>query len=617
MTTSEGAEVVLGLSFDFHDSAAALLVDGTIVAAAEEERFTRHKHDAALPEGAVAAILAEACLEAGQIDHVVFYEKPIGVAARFLAAKQRQGFHGYRSFLRDVPRVFGDNLMAGYRIGRMLQRLGVPDPPQAQFLEHHLSHASAAFFASPFEQAAILTIDGIGEWATTTIGFGVRNRIDLLEELRYPDSLGLAYSAVTAYCGFRPNQDEYKLMGLAPYGTPRFADQVREMIGPRHDGSISVDARALGWYRPGGARSRTLDRWFDGPARVAGDPLTQREADLAASVQTVTEEVVLAMAARAHERTGERRICLAGGVALNCVANGRLLREGPFDEVWVQPAAGDAGSAAGCALAYWHLELGHPRSTDAQDAMIGSLLGPAVTDAAARDALDARGVPYLELEEADLVDRVAAELADGAIVGWCRGRMEFGPRALGNRSILADPRSPDVRARINATTKGRESFRPFAPAVLAERAHEWFELDHPSPYMLIVAPVLDAHRVSVDDEPADLGERAAIPRSTIPACTHVDGSARIQTVDGTANPSFRALIERFEARTGCPMVLNTSFNRAEEPIVATADQAIRTGAACEVDLLVVGRCIVDGAALRATLPPAEALEELSAAGAPS
>lgn len=595
---SDVGVVVLGLSFGFHDAAAAVLVDGRIVAAAEEERFTRIKHDPSLPLHATAACLELAGIGADDVDHVVFYEKPLAAAARFLATKQRQGPRSARSFIRDAPDILGRHLLCGYQVSRMLAELGARRPPPLQFVEHHLSHAASAFYPSPFESAAVLTVDGLGEWATATVGQGRHHQLSIAEELRFPDSLGLAYSLVTSWCGFRSNDDEYKVMGLAPYGTPRFVDALSELVGPVGDGSLRVDARRLDWWSNGRRSRRRVGQLLDGPPRAPDEPIGDREVDLAASIQALTETAVLDMARRAHARTGERRLCLAGGVALNCVANGRIQRDGPFDEIWVQPAAGDAGGALGAALAYWHLELDRTRAvTPGTDAMSGSFLGPTIDPSSIDEALARRGleVPTLDADAraALVVDRLVA----GDIVAVCDGPMEFGPRALGHRSLLADPRLPDVRRRLNVVTKGREEFRPFAPAVLAERADEWFELDVPSPYMLLVAPVSEKHLVPVDEEPVALDVRAGTARSTIPACTHVDGSARIQTVEKSANPQMHRLLAGFEERTGCPVLVNTSFNRAGEPIVASAEGAIASAAAGDVDLLVLGDRVLDRAAL--------------------
>lgn len=598
--------VILGLSFDFHDAAAAVVIDGRIVAAAEEERFSRRKADPRIPEAATRSCLAQAGIEASDISHVVFYEKPLLVASRFLATRQRQGPRSLGSFSRDASTVFGRNLMVGYRVGRMLQRLGARRPPPLQYLEHHTSHSASAFFPSPFSEAAVVTVDGIGEWATATIGHGRHHRLSIMEELRFPDSVGLAYSFITAFCGFTPNEDEYKIMGLAPYGTPRFLDALLTLVDLRPDGSIAVDAKALGWYSAHGLQRRKLASLFDGPRRRAGEPISQRDADLAASVQRLAEMAVLGLANRAFELTGSPNLCLAGGVALNCVANGRIGREGPFASVWVQPAAGDAGGAIGAALAYWHLSLGNHRQPEAADAMSGAALGPALGSDDVRQALDDHGLVGREVVNVDeRAALVAGRLASGAIVGWVQGRMEFGPRALGYRSILADPRDPDARQRLNRIVKGREDFRPFAPAVLAERAHEWFELTEPSPYMLTVARLRADRLLPVELEPTAIDDRATVARSTIPACTHIDGTARVQTVDRDRNPEFHRLISAFDDLTGCPIVVNTSFNRAGEPIVGSAADVVATALAGGLDLLVIDQFVVELDPMLAAAAPAE------------
>ncbi|MCU1498306.1 MAG: novN [Acidimicrobiales bacterium] len=596
--------VVLGLSFDFHDAAAAVVIDGRVAAAAEEERFSRRKADPRLPEAATRSCLEVAGIGAADITHVVFYEKPLLVASRFLSTRQRQGLRSLGSFTRDAPAVFGRNLMVGYRVGRMLQRLGAPHPPPLQYTEHHISHAASAFFPSPFEEAAVLTVDGIGEWATATIGLGQHHRLAILEELRFPDSLGLSYSFITAFCGFRPNEDEYKVMGLAPYGTPRFLEQLSTLVDLRADGSIGVDAKALGWYSPKALHRSKLAELFEGPPRRAGDPISQRDADLAASVQRLAELAMLGLAGRASELTGSANLCLAGGVALNGVANGRIQREGAFESVWVQPAAGDAGGAVGAALAHWHLVLGNRRSVrhhgDGGDGMSGAALGPRLGADEVRLALEAAGIVFAVVDDADeRAQLVARRLAAGAIVGWVEGRMEFGPRALGHRSLLADPRDPDARQRLNRVVKGREDFRPFAPAVLAERAHEWFDLEGCSPYMSSVAPVRADRLVTVDHEPDGIAERAMVVRSTIPACTHIDGTARVQTVDRARHPEFHRLLRAFEDLTGCPILVNTSFNRAGEPIVGSASDAVATALAGGIDVLVFDGVVADLAAVRA------------------
>ncbi|MFN8017996.1 MAG: carbamoyltransferase N-terminal domain-containing protein [Acidimicrobiales bacterium] len=604
---------VLGLSFDYHDSAAALCVDGEVVAAVEQERLSRRKHDAGLPLEAIASVLAIAELAPDELDAVAFYEKPLNVVGRYLATRQRVGPSSLPGFVRTVPDLVGHNLMVGDRIQRGLRRIGRTSPIRVAYAEHHESHAAAAFYPSPFETAAILTVDGVGEWATATIGRGSGHRIALEEELRFPTSLGLLYSLMTVWCGFRANDGEYKLMGLAPYGTPRYADAMRELLDAHDSGAPQLQARRVGWWGRSPRRMRWLVDALDGPPAVPGSPSGAREADIAASIQVVTEEAVLGLAARASELTGERRLCLAGGVALNCVANARLLREGPFDELWVQPAAGDAGSAIGAAL--WHTHLDAPR-TPRPDAMRGAALGPRFGSDEVGRRLDELGVPHRRLDDAERADEVARRLADGEVVGWFQGRVEFGPRALGHRSILADPRSPTIKEHLNLQTKGRESFRPFAPAVLDDRAGEWFDVDAPSPFMLLTAPVRADRMLEVADEPTDPYERARVPRSAIPACTHIDGSARVQTVGPDAHPAFHALLERFDARTGCPVLLNTSFNVADEPIVCTPDDALSSARRAGLDLLVIEDHLVEGDALQALGAPADAAPVPDAAPAP-
>ena len=586
--------VILGVSCDFHDSAAAVLVDGVVVAAAEEERFSREKHDASIPAGAIDACLRVAGLPASAVDVVAFYERPVDVVSRFLASRRRQGPAGFASFVRDAPSLVGRNLMVAYRIDRVLRRLGASRSPRFCYVDHHRSHAAAAFFASPYGHAAVVTVDGIGEWTTASIGRGSGRRLELLEEMRYPDSLGLVYSFVTAYCGFHPNSDEYKLMGLAPYGRPRFAAELEDLVDVKRDGSVAVDVNKLGWYGRRGLGRRDLHRRFDGPPTAAGSPATLRDADLAASVQQLTEVAISRLATHARQVTGEERLCLGGGVALNCVANGKLLAEGTFDGIWVQPAAGDAGSALGAALSVWHEELGHDREADGtNDAMQGSLLGPAVSPSELTSWLADRSLGHRRVpDEADRCRLVAERLAAGDVVGWFQGRMEFGPRALGNRSILADPRSATMRTRLNESVKGRETFRPFAPAVLEEHASSWFELGAASPYMLMVAPVLGVPPVEVERSDAFAAAASSV-RSPLAACTHVDGSARVQTVDRHTNPRFRRLVEEFHDRTGCPVLLNTSFNVAGQPIVASPDDAVATARAASLDLLVIEDVVIE------------------------
>ena len=593
---------ILGVSGDYHDSAAAVVIDGVVVAAAEEERFSRVKHDDSLPDQAIASCLATAGLEGGDIDVVVFHEKPLVVVSRVLAARQRRGPRGVPGFVRDFPVLLRRNLMVGYRIDRRLRALGARRSPKIVFSEHHLSHAAAAFLPSPFDTAAVLTVDGIGEWATGAVGHGLRHRIDLLEEQRFPNSLGLLYSLATVWCGFEANDGEYKVMGLAPFGEPRYAAALAELVQVHDDGSVTVDAKRANWWAGDPARMSRLVAALDGPPRRADEPLTAREWDLARSVQDLVELAMVRMAAHAHELTGERNLCLAGGVALNCVANGRLLREGPFDEIWVQPAPGDSGSAVGAALWYWHDQLSNPRTLDTPDpatalrpdAMSGAALGPSFTTEEVGSWLEGEGVAHERVSDrAARCERVAERLASGAVVGWVEGRVEVGPRALGHRSILADPRSVDVQRDLNVRVKGRESFRPFAPAVLWERASEWFEIDAPSPYMLFTFDVAESKRLAAGPEPTDPVERVQVARSQIPACTHVDNSARVQTVHTETAPAFHALLAAFESRTGCPVLLNTSFNLAGEPIVCTPDQALDTARRAGLDLLVIDEFLVD------------------------
>ena len=597
---------ILGLSCDYHDSAAALVVDGAVVAAAEEERFSRVKHDSGLPLQAAASVLAIGGVDADDVDVVILHEKPLAVFSRVLSVRQRRGPKALGAFRREMPTLLGRNLMISYRVDSMLRDLGARKPPRLRYGEHHLSHAAAAFLPSPFPNAAILTIDGVGEWATATVGHGVQHRVELLEEQLYPNSLGLLYSLITEWCGFEANDGEYKLMGLAPFGEPAYADALREIVELGDDGSIQIDPSAVQWWGDSPDRLSALSDLFGGPPRVPGSPITRRDQDLARSAQEFVEDAVLAMARHARFLTGSEHLCLAGGVALNCVANGRLLEEGPFEHLWVQPAAGDAGSAVGAALWYWHSECGNPRDRidpvapdSAADGMRGAQLGPSFDPAAVAAWLSAEGLDHVRIGAEDERCRVVAErLADGQVVGWFQGRMEFGPRALGQRSILADPRSPTIQQDLNLRVKGRESFRPFAPAVLWERATDWFDLPQPSPDMLRTCRVATDRLVPVDHEPEDPAERVRVPRSEIPACTHVDGTARVQTVHRETTPLFHTLLSAFEDVSGCPVLLNTSFNRAGEPIVCTPDDALVSARAAGLDLLVVEDCLIDGEVLR-------------------
>lgn len=591
---------ILGISALYHDSAAALVVEGDLIAAAQEERFTRRKHDAAFPAHAVAYCLEEGGLKASDLDYVAFYDKPLLKFDRLLETYLAYAPRGFRSFSRAMPLW----LKGKINIPRIIRReLGIPKRTPIVFLEHHESHAASAFFPSPFAEAAILTVDGVGEWATASIGAGRGNKIELRQELHFPHSLGLLYSAFTYYCGFKVNSGEYKLMGLAPYGRPVYANQIREhLVDLRPDGSLWLDMSFFDYCAGLTMTSSRFHDLFGGLPRKPESPITQREMDLAASIQAVTEEAMLRMAAEAYRITGAQNLVLAGGVALNCVANGRLMREGPFRDIWIQPAAGDAGGAIGSALFVWHQLLDRPRQPQASDAQHGSLLGPRAANESIEQLLTREGMAFERIDDDErLVASVVDLLIGEKVVGWFQGRMEFGPRALGARSILGDPRSPRMQSTMNLKVKFRESFRPFAPAVLRERAAEWFEVAEKSesPYMLIVAGVLPERRVTVSDEERetmlldpDLRRRVNVARSTIPAVTHVDYSARLQTVDAERNARFHALLSAFHVRTGCPVLVNTSFNVRGEPIVCTPADALRCFLATEMDALVMENFIV-------------------------
>ena len=586
---------IVGISAFYHDSAAALVLDGQIVAAAQEERFTRIKHDAAFPTHAINYCLRQGELSADDVDYVAFYDKPLTKFERLLETYLAYVPAGFRSFRLAMPLWLKDKL----HMRRTLRGgLGSPSRTRLIFTDHHESHAASAFFPSPFEQAAILTLDGVGEWSTATFGVGEGNRIRLVDHISFPHSLGLLYSAFTYYCGFKVNSGEYKLMGLAPYGRPIYRDLILEqLVDLKPDGSFWLDMAYFNYCQGLTMTNRRFHRLFGGPPRAPESPLEQRHMDLAASIQAVTEEAILRIGRHVSQRTGMKHLVLAGGVALNCVANGRLLREGDFDDLWIQPAAGDAGGALGAALFVWHQLLDNPRRPDGHDTQQGSFLGPSFTTDQIERSLAVHGASGQRFaHESDLLDQVASLLADGKIIGWFQGRMEFGPRSLGARSILGDPRSPAMQATMNLKIKFRESFRPFAPAVLRERASEWFDLgpDHESPYMLLVAPVLEHRRVSVDadnlrvmERDPDLRRRVNVVRSEIPAVTHVDYSARIQTVDERRNPRFYRLLEAFDRLTGCPVLVNTSFNVRGEPIVCTPEDAYRCFLATDMDALVL------------------------------
>ena len=596
MTTSK----ILGISAFYHDSAACMVVDGKLIAAAQEERFTRCKHDASFPKHAVEYCLREGGLSgAAELDHVVFYDKPMLTFERLLETYARYAPRGFGSFVKAMPVWLKDKLWMREHI-----RDELDDDVDVLFTEHHQSHAASAFFPSPFAEAAILTMDGVGEWATASLGHGKDNRIEILRELHFPHSLGLLYSAFTYFTGFKVNSGEYKLMGLAPYGTPRFANKIYdELIDLKEDGSFKLNLRYFDY--PVGLRmtNNRFAKLFGGPRRSPESALTQREMDLAASVQQVTEEVTLRMARFARKETGCNKLVLAGGVALNCVGNGRILREGPFDDLWIQPAAGDAGGALGAALFVHHQLLDGPRDADEHhDLQRASLLGPGFDGIALERFVEAQGIVAERLDNDALTERVAGLLAGGAVVGWYQGRMEFGPRALGNRSILGDPRSAEMQSRMNLKIKFRESFRPFAPSVLREDVARYFEMDHASPYMLLVADVRPDKRRSVDGNASGLDKLGQV-RSEIPAVTHVDHSARIQTVDAKDNPLYHQLIGRFKEKTGCPVIVNTSFNVRGEPIVCTPVEAYRCFTRTHMDVLVLGPFVIERT--RQTLPPVD------------
>lgn len=589
---------ILGISAYYHDSAAALIVDGCITAAAQEERFSRKKQDSRFPAHAVEYCLSEAGLELADIDYCVFYDKPFIKFERLLETYLAYAPNGFRSFVAAMPVWLKEKLFLKDLLKKELARIGDCNKtatPKLLFTEHHQSHAAAAFFPSPFESAAVLCMDGVGEWATTSVWLGAQNTLIPQWEIDFPHSLGLLYSAFTYFAGFKVNSGEYKLMGLAPYGEPKYVDLILEkLLSLKPDGTFRMDMRYFNYANGLTMTNKHFDGLFGGPPRKPESPVTQREMDLAASIQLVTEEVVLRLARTVHRETGARNLCLAGGVALNCVANGRLLREGPFDEIWVQPAAGDAGGALGAAMSIWHEYLDNERSTVESDRMAGSYLGPRYSDAEIRAYLDSVGAIYEHLDEASLVARTATVLAQENVVGWFQGRMEFGPRALGCRSIIGDPRSQTMQSVMNLKIKYRESFRPFAPSVLAERVTEYFDLDKPSPYMLMVAPVNEHIRLAMSDEQEQLFgiEKLNLPRSQIPAVTHVDYSARIQTVHAETNPRYHKLIKAFDAQGGCPLIVNTSFNVRGEPIVCTPEDAYRCFMRTEMDYLVLENFIM-------------------------
>ena len=590
---------ILGLSAFYHDSAAALLFDGRIVAAAQEERFTRKKHDARFPAQAIAYCLAEARVPLGQVDYVVFYEKPFLKFERLLETYLAFAPRGLQSFAMAIPLWMREKLFQKEIIGKELRKLD-PDfdwKNKLLFTEHHVSHAASAFYASPFEEAAVLTMDGVGEWTTASAAVGRSNELILTKEMHFPHSLGLLYSAFTYYTGFKVNSGEYKLMGLAPYGQPKYTSLILDkLIDLKPDGSFQLDLSYFDYCTGLTMTNQKFADLFGEPVRDANkDLLTPFHMDVAASIQQVTEQVMLRLSRSLAREHSLANLCLAGGVALNCVANGKILRDGAFERIWVQPAAGDAGGAVGAALAVWHQFLGQARKLNgSRDLMEGAYLGPAYAQAEVEKRLKAAGANFTALPDADVIEKTAASLAAGEAVGWMQGRMEFGPRALGARSILGDPRSPTMQKTLNLRVKYRESFRPFAPAVLREDVSDWFELDADSPYMLLVADLKRERRRRMTNEQEQLFgiDKLNVVRSDIPAVTHVDYSARVQTVHADTNPRFHALLERFKSKTGCPVLVNTSFNVRGEPIVCTPEDAFRCFMGNEIELLVVENCML-------------------------
>ncbi len=588
---------ILGISAFYHDSAAALIEDGHIVAAAQEERFTRKKQDARYPENAISYCLGEGGLALGDLDHIVFYEKPFIKFERLIETYLAFAPRGFASFRMALPLWLKEKLFQKSLIGKRLQARA-PDfdwQHKLLFAEHHRSHAASAFYPSPFQEALILTMDGVGEWATTSVGIGRDHAIEMLKEIHFPHSLGLLYAAFTYYIGFKVNSGEYKVMGLAPYGQPKYANAILEhLIDLKPDGSFHLNQEYFDYCVGLRMTNGAFDDLFGGPPRAPEARLEQRHVDLAASVQTVTEEAILRLVRSLVAETGLRRLCLAGGVALNCVANGKILREGAVEDIWVQPAAGDAGGALGAALAAYHEFLDQPRRVgNVLDGMQGAYLGPAFSTAEIAERLCAAGAVFDIVDDDSVIGRTVDALIDKKAVGWFQGRMEFGPRALGARSILGDPRSPSMQRQLNLKVKFRESFRPFAPSVLREDVAEWFDLDCDSPYMLLVADVLEGRRCPVSEEAEALFgiDRLNTIRSQVPAVTHVDMSARIQTVHKETNPRYHALLSAFKARTGCPILVNTSFNVRSEPIVCTPEDAFRCFMGTDIELLVAGNCI--------------------------
>lgn len=590
--------LILGVSAFYHDSAAALLRDGEIVAAAQEERFTRIKHDSAFPENAIRYCLTEAGVTGADIDHIVFYEKPFVKFERLLETYLAFAPKGFESFRKAMPLWIGEKIFQRDIITKALKDIdpGLAEGDKLLFSEHHFSHAASAFYPSPFERALVLTMDGVGEWTTTSVALGNGSQLQIVKEIHFPHSLGLLYSALTYYTGFKVNSGEYKVMGLAPYGEPKYAKLMLDhLIDVKADGSFHLNLDYFDYCTALKMTNDKFDQLFGAPARKPEDRLEQRHMDLAASVQAVTEEVVLRLTRALAAETGEKNLCLAGGVALNCVANGKILRDGAFENIFIQPAAGDAGGALGAALAgYYHQKEQPRRVTPGKDSMKGSYLGPRYETADIEKRLRAVGAVFTVVDDDGVIEQTAQALVAGQAVGWHQGRMEFGPRALGGRSILGDPRSPTMQKALNLKVKFRESFRPFAPSVLRERVSDWFEINCDSPYMLLVANVQKSHcREMSAEENALFGiDKLNVPRSDIPAVTHVDYSARIQTVHEDTNPRYHRLLTRFEQLTGCPVLINTSFNVRGEPIVSTPEDAFRCFMGSDIEFLAVGNCIL-------------------------
>ncbi|MEW5895967.1 MAG: carbamoyltransferase [Candidatus Omnitrophota bacterium] len=586
------AKFILGISAFYHDSAAALIKDGDILAAAQEERFTRKKHDHGFPSHAVNFCLKEAGITAKDVDHVIFYDKPFIKFERLLETYLMTAPRGLRSFLKSMPLWLKEKLFLRDTIAKELGFDG-----EILFADHHESHAASAFYPSPFQSAAILTLDGVGEWSTLTYGVGNGNKIKLLKEIKFPHSLGLLYSAFTYYTGFKVNSGEYKLMGLAPYGEPKYVDVIKNyLLDLKSDGSFKLDQKYFNYCAGLTMTNKKFHDLFGRLPRHPESPIEQFHMDVARSIQVVTEEIIFKIAEHVHRATGEEYLCLAGGVALNCVANGKIAKEGPFKKLWIQPAASDSGGALGAALAVWYSCLGNKRQVDdIHDMQKSSLLGPSFSNDEIKKFLDERGVVYTYLNDAELFERAAAILADEKVLGWFQGRMEFGPRALGNRSILGDPRSEEMQTTMNLKIKFRESFRPFAPSVMLEHSGDYFDYDGESPYMLLVAQIRDDKKFPVPDNEKGLFglQKLKVKRSGLPAITHVDYSARIQTVSEESNHRYYRLIKRFYEKTGCPVVINTSFNVRGEPIVCTPKEAYECLLRTNMDYLAIGNFIID------------------------